>query len=135
MNNNLIFEGIGNRPPQGNATDGDVLEGKTYQTGSTYGVKTGQMINYTGRTIPSSFQNTNGGTSVDVKIPPGYFPGNEHNVNIGDPNLVPANIMNGVSIFGVTGTATTDADATAEDIRQGKTAYVNGQKITGTAVF
>ena len=59
----------------------------------------------------------------------------------GDNNLTPANIKKDVSIFGVTGTLdtpsggidTSDADATAEDIAKDKTAYVNGEKITGTA--
>lgn len=55
----------------------------------------------------------------------------------GDENLKSANIVEGVKIFGYSGTATildtTDADATAEDILTGKTAYVNGEKITGTA--
>lgn len=54
----------------------------------------------------------------------------------GDANLVADNIKSGVSIFGVQGTLTSldtsDADATAENIDSGKTAYVNGQKITGT---
>lgn len=41
-------------------------------------------------------------------------------------------IMAGNTIFYVEGTATSDADATANDIVLNKTAYVNGQKITGT---
>jgi len=58
----------------------------------------------------------------------------------GDENLVPANIANGVTIFGVTGTHsggsgggtdTSDANATADDILANKTAYVKGSKITG----
>lgn len=44
----------------------------------------------------------------------------------------PENIKNGVSILGVTGTYTSDANATANDIVTGKTAYANGQKLTGT---
>ena len=51
----------------------------------------------------------------------------------GDANLTAANIRTGVSIFNVEGTFTADADATASDIASGKTAYVKGEKVTGTA--
>ena len=56
-----------------------------------------------------------------------------------DSNIVADNIKKAVSILGVTGTYapeeeidTSDADATASDIVLNKTAYVNGEKITGT---
>ena len=51
-------------------------------------------------------------------------------------NLLPENIKKDTTILGVTGTLetlnTSDATATAENILIGKTAYVNGEKITGT---
>lgn len=58
----------------------------------------------------------------------------------GDTNLTPANIRKDISIFGVTGMMdpqsggidTSDATATVNDIAKDKTAYVNGEKITGT---
>ena len=54
-----------------------------------------------------------------------------------DSNITPENIKKDVSILGIngtleTGTDTSDADATANDITMNKTAYVNGEKITGT---
>lgn len=55
-----------------------------------------------------------------------------------DPDFVESNIKAGVTIFGVTGnysgsgTDTSDANATAGDIRTGKTAYVQGVKVTGS---
>ena len=60
----------------------------------------------------------------------------------GDSNLTAGNIRSGVKIFNVTGSYagsssssgvdTSDATATAANILRGKTAYVNGSKLTGT---
>ena len=51
-------------------------------------------------------------------------------------NLLASYIKKGVKIGGIIGTMevldTSDANATPEDILEGKTAYVNGVKITGT---
>lgn len=48
--------------------------------------------------------------------------------------LTTAKLLQGQSAFGLSGTATSDANATAAYIRQGYTAYVKGQKITGSMV-
>lgn len=53
----------------------------------------------------------------------------------GDADLTAANIKTGVQIFGVTGSYTSDADAMATNIESGKTAYVNGSKLTGSLVL
>lgn len=52
-------------------------------------------------------------------------------------NLLPENLKQGVTCLGVEGTIqagidTSDATAVASEIKFGKTAYVNGEKITGT---
>ena len=53
-------------------------------------------------------------------------------------NLTSDDIIAGSTILGITGNTsnvnTSDADATATDIAQGKTAYVNGVKIIGTHI-
>ena len=51
-------------------------------------------------------------------------------------NLLPENIKKDTTILGVVGTLetldTSDANATPSDLSRDKTAYVNGEKITGT---
>ena len=49
-----------------------------------------------------------------------------------DTDFKASNIKTGTNIFGVTGSFTSDANATADDLRSSKTAYVNGSKITGS---
>lgn len=54
-----------------------------------------------------------------------------------ETKIIPENIKKDVQIFDITGTLeagidTSNANATSLDIAEGKTAYVNGEKITGT---
>lgn len=51
----------------------------------------------------------------------------------GDANLKAGNIAKGKSIFGVTGTFTNDANATAASMQLGVSAYVKGARVVGTA--
>lgn len=71
---------------------------------------------------------------VIQSFPYGYY----SNLQVrGDSNLIPENIKAGTTIFGVEGDLdvaldTSDATASASDLKLNKTAYVNGEKITGT---
>ena len=76
-----------------NANANDVLQNKTFYSG-TKDIKTG--------TIPSkSAQTFTPGTSNQVITAGQYLSGNQ--TILGSPNLIPDNIRNGVTIFGVTG--------------------------------
>lgn len=93
-----------------------------------------------------SAQDANSCTLYDGKIyyriPYGYYPNefsnSECEVRIAQTQIASAvgltatKLLAGQSALGVTGTATSDATATANYIYTGKTAYKNGQKITGT---
>lgn len=46
--------------------------------------------------------------------------------------ILPENIKAGIQVFDINGTFTADANAVAEDLLAGKTAYVNGELISGT---
>ena len=111
------------------ATAGDILNGKTAY------VK-GEKV--TGTISSKSAATYTPGTSNQT-IAAGQYLAGAQTIE-GDANLIADNIKNGVSIFGVsgtleagsTGTDTSDATATAGDILYGETAYVRGEKVTGT---
>ena len=75
---------------------------------------------------------TGGGSTVFLKPQKGYYDGSDTWAFLNEPNLISNNIRAGSSIFGVNGNFTADATATAGQIASGATAYVNGNKITGT---
>ena len=111
------------------ASASDILNGKTaYVNGSKI---TGTIKSKAAATVTPS--------TSDQIIASGQYLSGAQTIK-GDSNLVAGNIKKGTSIFGVTGTLetgstgidTSDATATASHILSGKTAYVNGQKITGT---
>ena len=115
----------------GDATTDEVIAGKTFT--SYNGLK------ITG-TMPSKDVATYTPSTTDQTIDAGQYLSGAQTIQ-GDANLIPANIASGVSIFGVTGTHqggsgtdTSDATATEADIVNGKTAYINGGKVTGTLV-
>lgn len=82
-------------------------------------------------------------TTSDQTIAEGQYLSGKQTIK-GDTNLLAKNIKKGVSIFNVAGTYeaaatggvdTSDATATADDVLKGKTAYVNGAKVTGTLQY
>lgn len=106
------------------ATAADIISGKTaYADGKKI---TGSIKSQAAQTITP-------GTS-DKTIPSGkYLSGTQ--IIKGDANLLPENIVSGKSIFGVSGTHTcgqgidtSDANAKADNIEAGRTAYVKGKK-------
>ena len=110
---------------ESNVSSDDIKNGKI-----AYG-NNGEKITGTAYTINQSVTIT---PSVNEHyLKPGFYNG----INIpGDTDLVASNIKKDIEIFGVIGTYegtdTSDATATAADILTGKTAYVNGEKLTGT---
>ncbi|KJU85687.1 phage-like putative tail protein, partial [Candidatus Magnetobacterium bavaricum] len=109
------------------AVAADVFPGKTFWglTSGAWGLQTGSMSS-------NNFSGLSCGASNTTPTS-GYYTG----TLTGDADLVTANIVGGVNIFGVSGksevvdTYTTIA-ATAGDIVSGKVAFANGLTVTGS---
>lgn len=114
---------------EGNATADSVLAGRTFSNDEDTGL-VGTMPDQSGKTV-SSAGFTRDGTTIKVKLQKGYYDTSSQ-VTISDPDFVADNIRAGKEIFGINGTFTSDATAAAGSIFSGKTAYVNGVKLTGT---
>lgn len=106
---------------EGTATAAQVLAGYTFSSDAGTGLS-GSMVN-------NGALGTYTPGTTNQSIPAGYTTGG---TVAGDADLTVGNIKVGVNIFGVVGTFTNDANAVAAEILSGKTAYVNGVKITGS---
>lgn len=111
------------------ASRSEVLSGETFFAS---GLKTGSMVNN------GAVSGTISTKAGQYTVPAGYHNGSGK-VQIATAErskIVTGNIKAGISILGVRGKSsvvdTSDADATAGNILNGKTAYVNGTKLTGS---
>lgn len=112
------------------AAAGDILTGKTAFGAS--GSVNGSMPNN------GAINETISTKAAQVAVPAGYHSGSGK-VQIASAEqekIIAGNIKSGVTILGVQGSSsvvdTGDGNAAAADIVSGKTAYVGGQKVTGT---
>lgn len=131
---NFILQGKGGG---GNAQPAHLLNGETATTNS--GPITGTMVNYSALHVQASQKTTgnydNLGQAAYLMPPKGYYDGTAW-VYSQENNLTSDNIKSGATIFGISGKSsvvdTADATATAGQILNGQSGYVNGSKVTGT---
>ena len=115
-----INSGGGLDTSDANATSNDILLDKTaYVKGSkvTGSIKSKATATY----VPST---------EDQIISSGQYLSGNQTIK-GDENLLDENIKTGITLFEKVGTFTSDATAASSDILLNKTAYANGEKITG----
>lgn len=131
--NGSNFQLLGEGGDYGTATSGDVLETKTF--GTEDGIKQGSIpICGAGIDAQAIAKIVSNGKAY-MHPPEGtYFNGGS--VYTSEPDLSSDNIKAGKKVFGIDGKSsvvdTADATATAPQIRNGQTAYVNGNKVTGS---
>ena len=160
-NNQTTVEGALNdlytKANYGNATAAQILKGKTALVGGkqvtgtmedrglaqygnwgcgSAGCGSGNDAYYAINSLPEGYYHSDGNTWA----PEARINANTLRTSLG---ITADKILKGQSIAGVNGTGettcptclnTSDATATAADISKGKTAYVNGNKITGTGI-
>ena len=151
-NNQTTVEGALNdlytKANYGNATASQILKDKTALVG---GKKiTGTMPSKNGSSKATKVSGN--ASNLYMVFPYGYYPAETHfgtgnssevyasNADVASAiGLTKEKLLKDETVLGITGTGTTgvdtsDATATAADISSGKTAYVNGSKITGTGI-
>ncbi|UYZ37285.1 phage tail protein [Clostridium beijerinckii] len=112
---------------EGDADVSHVLATKKFSNDNDTGL-TGTMPN--NGAVSSTLTNNN----QEYTIPAGFHNG-LGKIKAIITNLAAAVVKAGTTVGGIVGTFTADATAVAADIISGKTAYVNGNKITGNATI
>ncbi|NRU40258.1 hypothetical protein [Clostridium beijerinckii] len=112
---------------EGTAVATNVLAGTTFSNDIDTGIPGGMANN---GAVSSTLTNNN----QEYVIPAGFHNG-LGKIKAIITNLAAAVIKAGTTVGGIVGTFTSDATAVAADIINGKTAYVNSNKITGNATI
>lgn len=107
------------------AVASDVLPGKYFYLADGTKIE-GSMPTKTAATLTPS-------SSADVVIGAGQYLAGAQTLPM-DTDFIAGNIKSGVNLWGTVGSFTSDANATADKISNGYTAYVNGVKLTGNMV-
>ena len=143
---NNLYSDYNSLKKKGNATANQILNGKTAIVNGNE--ITGKMNNLSNANVWVNTDNGKFDTNVNYTYSDGSktsnalvfhsnnngYMNNSTNFIFGKSDEIANVIKSGAQFLGVTGTYTKDATATAGDILSGKTAYVNGQKITGSIV-
>lgn len=133
--NTTVLGVAGTFTADANAVADDILLGKTAYVN---GVKITGTVNEAYQPRPTINLNTEYGVVIASYTPKKGIVGDAQIGLLSEElNLsayIPAeNIKANTTVLGVTGTFTSDATATASDIASGKSAYVNGVKVIGSA--
>ena len=148
-----------NKANYGNASASQILKGKTALVGGKKVTGTMPTMSGTGHVDVSETvagdHSQNGTSYLYYKVPPHTYTGEVEWLRSSYADvasrigLTAGKLLKGQTVLGITGTGetscpscpdcptclnTSDATATAADISSGKTAYVNGSKITGTGI-
>lgn len=114
----------------GYASTADVRQGVKFSSGPLYNAA-GTMLDYGDQEMILPGATMGNGYITLTSDKEAYINGST-TFSFNSGVISPSKILQGQNILGLDGTATSDANATAAQIVSGRTAYVNGVKLTGT---
>lgn len=125
----------------GEANGADVISGVTFTGNGGYKI-TGSLplLNLNKTDVPRSYETTDDGFNIVYRFADRGYTTGVQDLTLHLTNeqlrevlgLYESLLSPSLTVLGITGTFTADATATASQLQEGKTAYVNGQRVIGT---